>query len=63
MGRRPCCSNEGVQNKGPWTAEEDKMLADHIKAHGERKWSSIPKETGEIEYYSIEHNHIYISEN
>ncbi|KAM5566145.1 transcription factor MYB8-like [Rosa sericea] len=45
MGRRPCCSKEGV-NKGPWTAEEDKMLADHIKAHGEQKWSSIPKQTG-----------------
>nr|WRO64648.1 MYB transcription factor protein [Rosa persica] len=44
MGIRPCCSKEGV-NKGPWTAEEDKMLADHIKAHGEQKWSSIPKQT------------------
>ncbi|KAL6215248.1 hypothetical protein ACLB2K_014679 [Fragaria x ananassa] len=45
MGRRPCCSKEGV-NKGPWTAEEDKTLADHIKAHGDQKWSSIPKQTG-----------------
>ncbi|XP_050363178.1 transcription factor MYB8-like [Argentina anserina] len=45
MGRRPCCSKEEV-NKGPWTAEEDKMLADHIKAQGEQKWSSIFKQTG-----------------
>ena len=48
MGRRPCCSKEG-----PWTAEEDKMLADHIKAHGDQKWSSIPKQTGELELIII----------
>jgi myb proto-oncogene protein len=45
MGRSPCCSKEGL-NKGPWTADEDKLLTDYIKAHGEGKWGKIPKQTG-----------------
>ncbi|XP_008220563.1 PREDICTED: transcription factor WER-like [Prunus mume] len=45
MGRRPCCSKEGVK-RGPWTAQEDKLLADYIRAHGEGKWSSVPKQAG-----------------
>ncbi|KAL6295964.1 hypothetical protein ACE6H2_004106 [Prunus campanulata] len=45
MGRRPCCSKEGVK-RGPWTAQEDKLLADYIRAHGEGKWSSVSKQAG-----------------
>ncbi|KAM1012918.1 hypothetical protein ACFX13_043690 [Malus domestica] len=45
MGRNPCCSKEGVK-RGPWTALEDKMLADYIQAHGEGKWSNVPKQAG-----------------
>lgn len=53
MGRRPCCSKEGVK-RGPWTAQEDKLLADYIRAHGEGKWSSVSKQAGQIErdYFS-----------
>ncbi|XVE74811.1 hypothetical protein DITRI_Ditri12bG0048300 [Diplodiscus trichospermus] len=46
MGRRPCCSKEEGLNKGAWTATEDKILIDYIKAHGEGKWRSIPKAAG-----------------
>ncbi|XP_062159065.1 transcription factor WER-like [Alnus glutinosa] len=45
MGRSPCCSKEGL-NKGPWTADEDKLLTDYMKARGEGKWGKVPKETG-----------------
>ncbi|XP_048435244.1 transcription factor MYB1-like [Pyrus x bretschneideri] len=45
MGRNPCCSKEGVK-RGPWTSLEDKMLADYIQAHGEGKWSNVPKHAG-----------------
>ncbi|PKU79850.1 Transcription factor GAMYB [Dendrobium catenatum] len=27
--------------KGPWTAEEDKVLMDYVKKNGSRDWSSI----------------------
>ncbi|KAK8535327.1 hypothetical protein V6N13_081464 [Hibiscus sabdariffa] len=45
MGRRPCCSKEGL-NKGAWTALEDKLLISYIKAHGEGKWRNLPKRAG-----------------
>jgi hypothetical protein len=45
MGRSPCCHKEGL-NKGPWTADEDKLLTDYIKGRGEGKWGKVPKETG-----------------
>ncbi|XP_022775639.1 myb-related protein 308-like [Durio zibethinus] len=46
MGRKPCCSKEEGLNRGAWTAIEDKILIDFIKAHGEGKWRSIPKAAG-----------------
>nr|URY18902.1 MYB protein [Zanthoxylum bungeanum] len=45
MGRSPCCSKVGL-NRGAWTAIEDKILTDYIKAHGEGKWRNIPKAAG-----------------
>ncbi|KAF8370127.1 hypothetical protein HHK36_005917 [Tetracentron sinense] len=45
MGRRPCCSKEGV-NRGAWTALEDKILTDYIKIHGEGRWRNLPKKAG-----------------
>ncbi|XAR51624.1 hypothetical protein NMG60_11006303 [Bertholletia excelsa] len=32
--------------KGPWTPEEDKLLADYVKLHGEGRWSSVAKSAG-----------------
>ena len=46
MGRSPC-SQEGL-NKGTWTAQEDKLLTDYIKAHGEGKWAKVHRDTGQI---------------
>ena len=46
MGRRPRCTKEEMNN-GPWTAEEDKMLTDYIKIHGERKWCNVARKSGE----------------
>ncbi|KAF8040617.1 hypothetical protein BT93_B2745 [Corymbia citriodora subsp. variegata] len=45
MGRSPCCTKEGL-NRGAWTALEDQILIDYIKAHGEGKWRNIPKKSG-----------------
>ena len=45
MGRSPCCSKEGL-NKGAWTAHEDKVLTEYIKAHGEGRWTNLPKRAG-----------------
>ncbi|XP_073101214.1 transcription factor MYB123 isoform X1 [Elaeis guineensis] len=45
MVRSQCGSEEGL-NKGPWSAMEDKILTDYIKAHGEGRWGKIPKRAG-----------------
>ncbi|GAV72781.1 Myb_DNA-binding domain-containing protein [Cephalotus follicularis] len=45
MGRSPCCSKEGL-NRGAWTANEDKILTDYIKSHGEGRWRNLPKKAG-----------------
>lgn len=38
--------------KGPWTAEEDQLLIEHVKLHGEGRWNSVAKLTG-ILYLSL----------
>ncbi|KAJ4801023.1 MYB transcription factor R2R3-like protein [Rhynchospora pubera] len=45
MGRRPCCSKEGL-NRGAWSAREDMTLTEYIKTHGEGKWRDLPKKAG-----------------
>ncbi|XP_028807064.1 transcription factor WER-like [Neltuma alba] len=45
MGRIRSRSNEG-QKREAWTAQEDRILAAYIRAHGEGKWKNIPKQTG-----------------
>ncbi|KAK9101497.1 hypothetical protein Scep_024927 [Stephania cephalantha] len=45
MGRRPCCSKQGIK-RGAWTAHEDKILTDYIKLHGEGGWRSLPIKAG-----------------
>ena len=32
--------------KGPWTPEEDRLLSEYVKLHGEGRWSSVSKSTG-----------------
>ncbi|KDP24295.1 hypothetical protein JCGZ_25591 [Jatropha curcas] len=37
---------EQVWRKGPWTPEEDKLLAEYVKLHGEGRWSSVSRCSG-----------------
>ncbi|CAK9184246.1 unnamed protein product [Ilex paraguariensis] len=32
--------------KGPWTAEEDRLLIEYVKLHGEGRWNSVSKLAG-----------------
>ncbi|KAJ9147486.1 hypothetical protein P3X46_029642 [Hevea brasiliensis] len=32
--------------KGPWTLEEDKLLSEYVKLHGEGRWSSVARCAG-----------------
>ncbi|CAN6454215.1 unnamed protein product [Victoria cruziana] len=41
----PCCSKEGLK-RGPWTPEEDELLASYIKKEGEGRWRTLPKRAG-----------------
>ncbi|GAB4851478.1 hypothetical protein Ancab_030880 [Ancistrocladus abbreviatus] len=43
--KTPCCSKVGIK-KGPWTAEEDEILADYVKREGEGGWRTLPKRAG-----------------
>ncbi|KAF5481761.1 hypothetical protein F2P56_002389 [Juglans regia] len=45
MGRRPCCTKEGL-NRGAWSAREDNILINYVKAHGEGKWRDVPERAG-----------------
>lgn len=37
--------------KGPWTPEEDKLLAEYVNSHGEGRWSSVAKCAGKLFLY------------
>nr|WQM98085.1 MYB5-like transcription factor [Morella rubra] len=41
----PCCSKVGLK-RGPWTPEEDELLANYIKKEGEGRWRTLPKRAG-----------------
>ncbi|KAK6117367.1 hypothetical protein DH2020_048885 [Rehmannia glutinosa] len=32
--------------KGPWTSEEDRLLVEHVKLHGEGKWNNVSRLAG-----------------
>ncbi|XP_026453546.1 transcription factor MYB30-like [Papaver somniferum] len=46
MGRPPCCDKVLGIKKGPWTPEEDLILASYIKEKGPVNWRSVPTNTG-----------------
>jgi myb proto-oncogene protein len=37
---------ENRWRKGPWTSEEDKLLIEYVKLHGEGRWNSVSRLTG-----------------
>ncbi|GMI79601.1 myb domain protein 5 [Hibiscus trionum] len=41
----PCCSKVGLK-KGPWTPQEDELLANYINKEGEGRWRTLPKQAG-----------------
>ncbi|KAI3411641.1 uncharacterized protein J3R85_017753 [Psidium guajava] len=45
MARRPCCE-KGRMKKGAWSAEEDEILINYVKVHGEGKWGSVAQNAG-----------------
>ncbi|XP_031262704.1 transcription factor MYB4-like [Pistacia vera] len=45
MGRAPCCSKQGLYT-GPWSAEEDTLLINYIRVHGEGDWRNLPARAG-----------------
>ncbi|KAM0891279.1 hypothetical protein ACQ4PT_026506 [Festuca glaucescens] len=45
MGRAPHCEKMGLK-RGPWTAEEDKILVAHITSFGHGNWRTLPKQAG-----------------
>lgn len=32
--------------KGPWTSEEDRLLIEYVKLHGEGRWNSVARLAG-----------------
>ena len=42
---------EGGWRKGPWTAQEDKLLVEYVRQHGEGRWNSVAKLTGNEHCY------------
>lgn len=32
--------------KGPWTAEEDRLLIEYVRLHGEGRWNSVSRLAG-----------------
>ncbi|XP_044487175.1 myb-related protein 308-like [Mangifera indica] len=45
MGRAPCCSKVGL-HRGPWSVQEDTLLVNYIRVHGEGRWRNLPKNAG-----------------
>lgn len=39
--------------KGPWTVEEDTLLANYVSIHGEGRWNSLARHAGTILPYVI----------
>ncbi|KAI3831832.1 hypothetical protein MKX03_022204 [Papaver bracteatum] len=46
MGTPPCRDKVLGIKKGPWTPEEDLILASYINENGPRNWRSVPTNTG-----------------
>lgn len=44
-------SQEKEWRKGPWTPEEDKLLSEYVKVHGEGRWTSVATGSGKSSSY------------
>lgn len=59
MGRTPCCEKVGLK-RGRWTAKEDDLLTNYIRANGEGSWRSLPKKAGMFAYLVKNLDWLYI---
>ncbi|KAH1206984.1 Transcription factor MYB78 [Glycine max] len=41
---------EQVWRKGPWTAEEDRLLVEYVRLHGEGRWNSVARLANKTQY-------------
>lgn len=39
--------------KGPWTAEEDRLLIEYVRLHGEGRWNSVARLAGIYHIYLL----------
>ncbi|WOL04279.1 hypothetical protein Cni_G13000 [Canna indica] len=46
MVRAPCCENKAGMKKGPWSADEDRILTAFIHKYGHGNWRALPKHAG-----------------
>ncbi|KAJ0049234.1 hypothetical protein Pint_14861 [Pistacia integerrima] len=48
MGRAPCCAKVGLY-RGPWSVQEDALLVNYIRVHGEGHWRNLPKNAASLQ--------------
>ncbi|XP_031247895.1 transcription factor MYB114-like [Pistacia vera] len=46
MAPKNDASAKKVMNKGAWTAEEDRKLAEYIEIHGAKRWKTVATKSG-----------------
>ncbi|RRT52250.1 hypothetical protein B296_00026717 [Ensete ventricosum] len=51
MHGNPSCRSNKSFNKGSWSATEDKILTDYVKAHGDGRWGKLPKRAGSTMFF------------
>ena len=44
---------EQVWRKGPWTAEEDRLLVEYVRLHGEGRWNSVARLARNTKLFSL----------
>lgn len=44
---------EEVWRKGPWTAEEDRLLIEYVRVHGEGRWNSVARLAGTTTFLCV----------
>lgn len=40
------CSEKEGERKGAWSSEEDELLVQFVRLHGEGKWTTLAKKAG-----------------
>uniref|UniRef100_A0A2P2IZE8 Uncharacterized protein n=1 Tax=Rhizophora mucronata TaxID=61149 RepID=A0A2P2IZE8_RHIMU len=46
-------STKKAINKGAWTAEEDRKLAQYIEVHGAKKWKTVAVKAGFLAFFLV----------